>query len=133
MKIQVIGTCVSVAHSLKELCNKYKDAPITIVAICSETTAISASLAGIQKLLQERDLRPEFAGALDTSLTGCAVLFSCLHEEMQRITKGSIQPREFAWKEKMRLVWNQDRLQELLNGLHGQQLAINTITNLLQM
>jgi hypothetical protein len=77
--------------------------------------------------------RADLAAALDTALIGCAVLFSCLHEETQLITKGSTQPDQLTWKGKARAVWNHDRLKELLDGLRGQQNAINIIINLLQM
>jgi hypothetical protein len=140
VKLKITATCVSTAQSLKELRNEYNDAPMTIVAICSETTLISASLSQIQSLvLRRHDLtnilnaRPDLAAALDTSLIGCAVLFSCLHDETQRITKGSTQPSQFTWKGTARVMWNHDRLKELLDGLRGQQTAINTIINLLQV
>lgn len=113
---------------------------MTIVTICSEATLISASLSQIQNLvLRRHDLtnvlqaRPDLAAALDTSLIGCAVLFSCLHEETQCITKGSMLPAKLTWKGKARAIWNHDRLRELLDGLRGQQTAINTIINLLQV
>ena len=140
MKLKITATCVSTAQRLNELRNKYNDAPMTIIAICSETTLISTSLSQIQTLvLRRHDLtsvlnaRPDLAAALDTSLIGCAVLFSCLHEETQRITKGTTQPSQFTWKGKARAMWNHDRLKELLDGLRGQQTAINTIINLLQV
>ncbi|PMD16650.1 hypothetical protein NA56DRAFT_752922 [Hyaloscypha hepaticicola] len=140
VKLKITATCLSAAQSLNELRNKYNDAPMTIVTICSEATLISASLSQIQNLvLRRHDLtnvlqaRPDLAAALDTSLIGCAVLFSCLHEEVQCITKGSMLPDKFTWKGKARAIWNHDRLRELLDGLRGQQTAINTNINLLQV
>ena len=113
---------------------------MTIVAICSETTLISASLSQIQTLvLRRHDLtnilndRPDLAAALDTALIGCAVLLSCLYEETQRITKDSTQPSQYTWRGRTRVMWNHDRLNELLDGLRGQQTAISTIINLLQV
>src|SRR5215469_10846831 len=140
MKLKITTTCVSAAQSLNALRNKYSDAPMTVVAICSEITLISASLSQIQTLvLRRHDLtnvlnaKPDLAAVLDTSLIGCAVLFSRLHEEIQRITKGSTEPSQLTWKGKARVMWNHDRLKELLDGLRGKQHAINTIINLLQV
>lgn len=113
---------------------------MTIVSICSEATTISASLSHIQSLLlSKKDLegilqaRQDLAAALDTALVGCVVLFSCLSEETKRLTKGSIGPSTFTWKSKARLLWNHDKLKELLDGLRGQQTAINTLIQLLQV
>ena len=67
-----------------------------IVSITSETTVVSASLSKIQSLLlREPDLPnllgaiPELIAALDASLTGCMILFSCLDDEMSRINASS--------------------------------------------
>jgi hypothetical protein len=99
---------------------------MTIVAICSETTLISASLHQIQNLVLRRhditnvlNARPDLTAALDTTLTGCVVLLSSLHEETRRITKGSTQPSQYTWRGKARVMWNHDRLKELLDGLRG--------------
>lgn len=140
MKVKITTTCVSASLSLSELRTKYNDAPMTIVAICSETTLISASLSKVQELvLRRHDLtnvlnaRPDLAAALDTTLIGCAVLFSCLHEETQHMTQSSTQPSQYTWWKKAKVMWNHDRLKELLEGLRGQQTAISTIINLLQV
>jgi len=113
---------------------------MTIVSICSETATISVFLSHIQSLLlSRRDLegilqaRQDLAAALDTSLVGCAVLFSCLNEETLRITNGQSEPSIFAFRSKARLLWNHDKLKELLDGLRGQQIAINTLIQLLQV
>ena len=140
MKVKITATCVSASLSLSELRSKYNDAPMTIVAICSEAKIIGASLSQVQNLILRRDdltnvlnTRPDLAAALDTTLIGCAVLFSCLHEETERITKGSTRRSQYTWWKKARVVWNHDRLKELLDGLRGQQTAIITIINLLQV
>jgi hypothetical protein len=117
----------------------YKDAPIYIVSITSETTVISASLSNLQSLLlREPDLpnllasRPELIAALDASLTGCMVLFSCLDDEMRRINPSS-QAGAISWRSKARLVWNRDKLRELLEALRGLQMSMNMLLQLLQV
>jgi hypothetical protein len=117
----------------------YKDAPMYIVSITSETTVISASLSNLQSLLlREPDLpnllasRPELIAALDASLTGCMVLFSCLDDEMRRINPSS-QAGAISWRSKARLVWNRDKLRELLEALRGLQMSMNMLLQLLQV
>jgi hypothetical protein len=111
-----------------------------MVAISSEVAVISASLSQIQALIlskQDPEMllrsRPEIAATLDTALTGCMVLFSCLDEEIRNVSRYARGHNAFSWKGKMRVVWKQETFQELLDGIRGQQMAINTLIQLLQM
>jgi hypothetical protein len=111
-----------------------------MVAISSEIAVISASLSQIQTLIlskQDPEMllrsRPEIAATLDTTLTGCMVLFSCLDEEIQNVSRYAREHNAFSWKGKMRVFWKQETFQELLDGIRGQQMAINTLIQLLQM
>jgi hypothetical protein len=70
---------------------------------------------------------------LDVALTGCMVLFSCLDTEIQRIVAGTPDPAQIRWRSKLRMMWNEQKLNELLNALRGQQTAINLLIQLLQM
>jgi hypothetical protein len=111
-----------------------------MVAISSEVAVISASLSQIQALIlskQDPEMllrsRPEIAATLDTALTGCMVLFSCLDEEIRNVSRYAQGHSAFSWKGKMRVVWKHETFQELLDGIRGQQMAINTLIQLLQM
>jgi hypothetical protein len=61
------------------------------------------------------------------------VLFSCLDEEVKNVSRYGRGNDTFSWKGKMRVVWKHETFQELLDGIRGQQLAINTLIQLLQM
>jgi hypothetical protein len=139
-QLKITSMIHSVAKELDNIRCHYKDAPMTIVSISSETSTISVSLSHIQSLLRNtRDLegilqaRQDLATALDTAMVGCAVLFSCLNEEMKRITTGQSGPSTFAFRSKINMLWNHNKLKELLDGLRGQQIAINTLIQLLQV
>ena len=113
---------------------------MTVVSICSESTVVGASLSQIQGLLiQRQDLaeawktRTDVAMALDTALTGCMVLYSCLEREIQRITASTSSSGRLNWRVAIRTVWNESKLQELLTALRGQQTAISLLIQLLQM
>jgi hypothetical protein len=110
------------------------------VTICSETTVIAACLSHLQTIVcrkqdfvQVLDSRPELAHALDTALTGCMVLFSCVDEEIRKITADSSQASALSWKGKVKAVWNHERLRDLLDSLRGQQVAINLLIQLVQL
>jgi hypothetical protein len=102
---------------------------------------ISASLAQIQSLLlQRQDLahvwksqHAEMPMVLDQALTGCMVVFSCLDAEIQRITAGVADVSRIRWRSRARMVWNESHLNDLLSSIRGQQTAITTLIQLLQM
>lgn len=109
------------------------------MAISSEMTVVSASLSHIQTLILSKEdseslfrSRPEITATLDTALTGCMVLFSCLDEEIKNVTKHARRPVAFSWRGKIEVAWKHETFQELLDGIRGQQLAISTLIQLLQ-
>jgi hypothetical protein len=86
-------------------------------------------------LVQVLESRTELNYALDVALTGCVVLFSCLEDEIRNITLDSSPTAAGAinWKGKAKLVWNHEKLRDLLDGLRGQQIAINLLIQLVQL
>lgn len=111
-----------------------------MIAISSEMTVVGASLSQIEAIIsskQDSDTlllsRPAIAATLDTALTGCMVLFSCLDEEIENVSRYGHGHDNLSWKGKARVAWKHETFQELLNGIRGQQLAINTLIQLLQM
>ena len=142
LQAKITSTCLTTGKIIYDFSCKYQDAPRNILAISTEATVISASLAQIQALILSKEnpeqvlhSRPEIAATLDTSLTGCMVLFSCLDQELRDIKRDAHrQGREkLSFKGKIKTVWKQETFQELLDGIRGQQLAINTLIQLLQM
>lgn len=111
-----------------------------MIAISAESSVISASLTHMQALLLSKQnadqlfhSRPEIAAAFNTCLTGCMVLFSCLDEDICKVVKHAKEDGILSPKGKFEALWKQDRIQELLNGIRGQRLAISTLIQLLQM
>lgn len=126
--------------AIYDLSCKYQDAPRNMIAISSEVAVISASLSQIQALIlskQDPEMllrsRPEIAATLDTALTGCMVLFSCLNEEILNVSRYAQGQSDVSWKGKIRAAWKHEAFQELLYGIRGQQTAINTLIQLLNM
>ena len=96
----------------------------------SQIQAIILSKQNPENLLRSR---PEIAATLDTSLTGCMVLFSCIDEEVREVSKHVGGKAGLSWRGRVKTIWKQETFQELLGGLRGQQLAVNTLIQLLQM
>ena len=114
----------------------YKDSPMSLITISLQTTVISNSLSDLQTFVcskqdfgQTVNPTPELAHSLDTILTGCTVLLSCLDDEIRRITAHS----SISWIGKLAAIWNHERLRDLLNSLVGQQEALSLLTQLVQL
>jgi hypothetical protein len=139
--VGITAACLSTAKSLNSLRSKCREGSATITAICSEATVISASLSHIQALMIDRPTvvtarfqqRPELMATFDTALIGCMVMFSALDEEIKRIAAHMTDDTELSWKGKVRFVWREDTMKELLSQMRGQQTAITLLTQLLQM
>lgn len=112
---------------------------MTVVSMCSKSNVILASLTQIQGLLLQRDdlaaiwqSRTELPTVIDNALTGCMVVFSCLDAEIQGIVAGESDSNWMRWRSRVRLMWNEAKLNELLGALRGQQTVINLLIQLLQ-
>jgi len=136
---KITSTCVATGKIIYDIVCKYQDAPRNMVAISSEATIISAALSQVQALILSNSdpehllrTRPEIAATLDTALTGCMVLFSVLDQDLRELSR-KIASDELSWKGKAKMVWKQDKFQDLLDGLRGLHSAIGTLIQLLQM
>jgi hypothetical protein len=139
-QVKTTTTCLATSKCLLELQSKYKGAPMVVASICTESTTLVASLSFIQSLLlQRQDLasvwqsRTDLPMVLDAALTGAMVLFSCLHSEIQSILAGAPDSSQLRWRSRVRVMWNEAKLNELLNALRGQQISLNLLIQLLQM
>ncbi|KAF4956008.1 hypothetical protein FGADI_4181 [Fusarium gaditjirri] len=128
-------TCLSTCKKLYDLAREFEDVPAIVAMICSESTIISIGLSELQmKILQRDDLAQAWASmteiwmAFETALTGCMVVFSCLEAETRSLR--SENPGLWA---KIKFLWNQDRLKELLGALRAQQSCITFLLNLLEL
>lgn len=133
--VGLTAICLSTCKKLHDLAGEYQDVPAVIAMICSESTIISIGLSELQmKILRRDDLAQAWASkteiwtAFETALTGCMVVFSCLEAETRSLR--SKNPGVWA---KIKFIWNQDRLKELLGALRAQQSSITFLLNLLEL
>ncbi|KAF2802570.1 uncharacterized protein BDZ99DRAFT_200839 [Mytilinidion resinicola] len=133
--INVLSETIRCAKGLYDLRDKYRDAYVTITSIYSESMVISAALSQVQNLLLHDALgqKPDLEAAFDTALTGCMVVYSCLDEEVQRLAGSGPPGGDLGWRERSRIVWEEDRMKELLLQIRGQQTAMTLLIQGLQM
>ncbi|KAJ4178871.1 hypothetical protein NW755_012893 [Fusarium falciforme] len=135
--VGLTATCLTTCKKLSDLAGNYEDVPVVIAMICSESTLISIALSELQmKILRRDDLSQAWASrtdvlmAFETALTGCMVVFSCLEAETRQLQSQNSSSMG-VWA-KIRFMWNQDRLKELLNALRGQQTSIGFLLKILE-
>ncbi|KAF5007829.1 hypothetical protein FDECE_5855 [Fusarium decemcellulare] len=128
--VGLTATCLTTCKKLSDLAPSYGDVPVMIAMICSESTVISIALSELQmKILRRDDLSQAWASkneiqvVFETVLTACMTVFSCLEAETRRLE--SQNPGVWA---KLKFMWSQDRLKDLLNALRGQQTSIASVT-----
>ncbi|KAH5139533.1 hypothetical protein HBI56_226700 [Parastagonospora nodorum] len=135
--LRITGSCVGAAHTLWEIRNAWKRAPMTVDTLCSQLKLTAASLSQIQSLLLgDSDVlrnKPDLVDTFDTTLTSCLVLSTSLDKYMLKIKKGALQSSKMTWKAKFKTLWNENEVKELLGHLHTQQGGVSVLVNLLQM
>lgn len=137
--VGMTAACVQSAKALHKLRGAYVDADLTIAAICCECTIMSASLSQIQAKLLRRcsDDNDADAGGmavrstLETALTGCLVIVSVLEREIQLLCPAGLGRLD--WVARVKMMWKEDVMKELLGHLRGQQTGLALLLQLLDM
>lgn len=135
----LIGTCAQVAKRINYLVGGYNDAPLLVSSIASETAILSAVLCQIEQvavhtpgsLSSRLDGELAFRTAFDTGLSSCSLVLSVLRKYLSAMT-GKKQTGELGKSGRVTVVWNQDRLQDLLKQIRGQQYGLNLLISALQ-
>ena len=135
----LIGTCVKVTKYASGLIESYKDAPLAISAIASETYVLSAALSQVENvalhspdsLVSRLNGQMSFRTAFDMALNGCTLVLTVLEKDLLAITGGK-QPNHIGKLDRLKVMWDQKRLQELLQQIRGQQTGLNLLISALQ-
>ncbi|KAI1200447.1 Dbl homology domain-containing protein [Nemania serpens] len=138
--IGLTATCLQTAKALNDIKDKYQNAQLTISAIVTEATIISASLSRIQTLIlghvddvNEKLKRPDLETTLDIALTGCFVVFNVLETEVRKLTEvPGAQEQGLGAMAKIRFMWSESTMQDLLRQIRGLQTALILLLQLLE-
>lgn len=93
------------------------------------------------KILHRDDLaqawasRTDILNVFEVALTGCMTVFSCLEAETRNLKQRNptVLAKLPGVLARLKFIWNQDRLKELLEALRGQQTSITFLLNILEM
>ena len=138
--VGLTAICVQTAKALNDIKGKFQNAGLTIAAICTETTIVSASLARIQSsvlgnpdgLSEKLGARPDLEATLDHALIGCYVVFDVLQTEVQKLTESAQSSAvDLSFRAKLRYLWNESTMQDILTQIRGLQTALTLLLQLL--
>ena len=131
--VGLTATCVKTAKKLHDLKDKYQNANLTISAICTESTIISASLSRIQSsildspnaLSDKLNAQPDLEATLDQALTGCYDVFDVLQDEVEKLTESARNSSsDLPFTAKVRYLWNENTMRDIREQLRGLQQAL---------
>ena len=133
------GVCLKTIGSLNALQANFTNQERTIKSLCSECTAISASLTKIQSCVLQ-DITPlehyQLKRIFDTIITGCRVLFACLEQDLEKLSAEA--PTTRSWKPwssipKSEGQWDQKKMNKYLADTRMQQGALILLNEFLLM
>ena len=136
----LLKSCGTAVTTCNGLLDRYKNAPVILISIRAECTTIETALSYVDWLVK-RDLdhfssqlhaHTPLAETFDVALTGCAFTFSLLDMELKKLCERGKDQDGYNWKDRMRFMWDEDRVKTILDHMRGLQGAANLVLTALQ-
>lgn len=126
--------------SLVEIKESYDQAPMTVTSMATECKTITAALTHLQGLTLEKSaalspgptLSDNLATGFDEALTGCMLILSVLEAELRKIIEGGEEFGNMTFRKRVKHLWNEETMCQLLQHLRGQHTAVSTLISILQ-
>lgn len=136
----LVVTVVRNGRALAIVFEKYQDSQRCIFLMQTECTVLAAALSQLQMFFSKipkstLSRYPEYVmEALDLSLVGCTLTLSILGKEIDNLLQ-SIQDSEakMSKSKKIRYLWKEESMAELLQQLRGQSSALTLLLKALDM
>ena len=130
----LVFSVVRNGRALATIFEKYKDSQRCIFMIQTECTVLAAALSQLQMVfskVSKADMGqcPDFVvEAIDLSLTGCTLTMSVLSKELDSLVDSVNSDRaKMAKGKKVKYVWKEEPMIELLQQLRGQSSALSLL------
>jgi hypothetical protein len=136
----LVATCAKVGKSLNDVQAKYNRAGLTISAIVSECSVIAAALSEVGQIAKNdpdglsfrlNASNGQLSSSLELSLSSCSLTMAVLEDEIKKLTTTE-NLRFLSWKTKVKYVWNEEDMKDLLQSIRGQQSALHLLLTALQ-
>ena len=132
----IAGSITEAANALARLRGRLKEADTILRLLLAELSAVKAALQQIEDWAKYNSsngqVQEELAIAFSMSLEGCQISVELLGEEVTRLS-GDFGSSEDDFRARMRTVWNESRMREHQQRLHGQISALQFLLQAVQM
>ena len=140
----LLAGCTKIIKFLHGVRNQYKNTPLTMASIATECFAIHESLAQLPYLdLSNLDSlgvprSQQIMGSIEAFLLGCNMTLSVIDEYTMELEEQLGAPlaessRDMGTLSRLRLVWKENEMKELLQQLRGYQTGLTNILTTVQM
>jgi len=136
-------SCTKCIRIIQDVRTKYKRAPLTMASIASECSTVSVALSQLHyiefPLSGARDgngtINP-VVQSLDAVMMGCTVALSLIEDHLtdfRVVTEEASDDGQalLGKMAKVKFVWNEDEVKELLQQLRGYQLNLTTLLSVM--
>jgi hypothetical protein len=136
--------CSKLAKLCHEVQTKYQSAPGTLASIITECNGVSHILVEVQYLgLQDiasldAERRQSFRDAIDSFVVGCTNTLSIIEQHVEGFRHSAdgvvVRPmHRLGRRDKMKIVWNEEDINQLLQRLRGYQTDLTLPLSILHM
>lgn len=134
----LIGTATKLINSFNSIQGRYGTAEHVLPAIVKECRLVKVGVTKIQRLLDANNSRfrdnEDVLGVLESSLAGCSSLLLALSDELNGIgiAGENVGPSNITWRTRLRAIWNETSMKELLTQLRAQHSGLSFVLDILQ-
>ena len=137
----MVGVALKGIHVINQYCEKYSRAAITIASMTAQCSCVEFALIQVQDVIIQNPqsaLRFQADSALGkhfSSVFGaCQLVFSILNQKLKELVNARLNAHgSVAVKDKLKQVWNDQEMKDLLRNIESQASAINLLLGALQM
>ncbi|MCJ1393744.1 hypothetical protein MMC18_006620 [Xylographa bjoerkii] len=134
----LVMKCASIVKAAQDVRGRYKAATLTISSMATECVTVSTALSHLQNLAinDNGSVDVDVVNTLETVVIGCTLTISVLDEYILELTtdKSVLKSADSSskWTTKVKVLWNEAEMRELLQQLRGYQSSITLLLTVLQ-
>jgi hypothetical protein len=140
---RLIFNCATAVQACNDLHGKYKNADQTLGSIATEGSTLQDSLLHLQHLMLHNpaalssrwDVKSMLPQTFETAIESFAKVLAALHLELEKYNGkgGSSSGTALARSLKIKLLWNENAMQDVLVRLRAHQQSLQFLLAILQM
>ena len=133
----LVMKCASIVKAAQDVRGRYKAATLAISSIATECVAVSTALSHLQSLtINDGSVDADVVNTLETVVIGCTLTISVLDEYILELIADNnvLKTADVTtkWTTKVKFLWNEAEMKELLQQLRGHQSSITLLLTVLR-